>query len=166
MDSSKTVSKNFYADLNVIYAYYDYLAPKDVRDNKKDIVNRRESIKNFISSIGEVKFCISKSVYIEWFQKMMDEENISKKSHRKFIKSLEYISLITKFKSIHTEIMSGKSIFYFEWNFNIFHYPMTQSWDHFHVTMKDNEHKFVTFDENFCNDKEQYVWLKKGVAND
>ena len=60
--------KMYYVDLNVIYAFVDYLAPKHISSNRKDLKARREALIDWYLQNYEgkpIKLMIARSVYIE-----------------------------------------------------------------------------------------------------
>lgn len=163
MSYSKRELKNrFYIDLNVIYPFFDYLAPKSVFENKKDLEKRKESIINFITENPECKFVISRSVYMEWFQRSI-EDNWDKSKHtfNQFRKTNEYKQINDKFEKTHSRIVGGNSRFEFEWEFNEYIRPTNQTWDHFHVAMRQHSLGLITFDRKLSKSNESFIFLKK-----
>lgn len=157
----------YYVDLNIIYSFFEYLSPNDVKFNTLDLEKRKKSIlkliENEINSQKKIKLVISKSVFIEWFQKNI-EINWDKnkyKNFKKFVNSQEYDSMINTFKKTHERILKKNSIFCFEWEYKTFYFPKKDSWDHFHVSMRWYKHPILTFDKGMKREYGDSVTLIK-----
>ncbi len=146
----------YYVDLNIIYSFFDYLCPIKIDKEK-----RRESLFKFIKNQKNVKFIISKIVYIEWFQKNIEFHlNNDCINFNSFIKTKKYEKIINKFEKTHKRIIEKDSIFEFEWEFSKFLRPINQSWDHFHESFKEKKDiKFISFDKNFT--KNDFIYLDR-----
>lgn len=159
------LKNKFYVDLNIIYPFFDILAPNKISSNEEDLKSRMNAIAYFLkkndNGDNKVKFLISKSVYIEWFQKIITINMENGESYNSFIKTERYKEIIKRFKSVHKKISNSNSIFEFEWNFPEFIEPENQSWDHFHITMRENSYKFISFDKKFSKNKDDFIHLKK-----
>ena len=155
-DSIKKDLNYYYVDLNIIYAFFDYLCP--IKIDKK---RRRERLSEFISNKEKVKFIISKTVYIEWFQKIIRFYlNKNKINFNSFTKTPKYKDIINKFEKIHKRITNKNSIFEFEWEFSKFLRPINQTWDHFHESFKERKDvQFISFDKNFT--KNDFIYLDR-----
>ena len=159
MGYSKKDFKYYYVDLNVIYVFFDYLTPKNMEIDTKE---RRECLTKFILENSKIKFIISKTVYIEWFQRVLNSHLNKDLTFSKFIKKEEYIKIIEKFESAHKRIIDKKSIFEFEWKFLKFIHPWKDSWDHFHESFKEKKNvKFITFDKEFTKNKSDFIYLDR-----
>lgn len=158
---------NFYVDLNVLYAFFDWLSPNNVSKNKEDILKRLNSIVYFLhdKKNKNVRFVISRSVYIEWFQKIIDCEWDKEqfKTFNQFCKSDNFKKIIEKFRELNLKIFQKKTLFEFEWKTKTkFGTPKKQSWDFFHVNMREFEYKILTFDKKMKKDfKDSIELLKK-----
>ncbi len=152
-------SKKYYVDLNVLFPLFEFgpFAIMDGDESRKS----RETLALFITkNTDKVKLYITKTVFIEWVQKIVSVQ--LKKyggTFNQFKKTPEFKTIWIYLNQIIKMINKSKR-FFFEWKIESIETPVKDTWDHYHVVMREKPRKFLTFDKKFSSNSEDFVWIK------